>query len=66
MPRGDGTGPPNDGAGNWGRGRGRRGLGGTVGTCVCPQCGHVQQHERGKPCAQTTCEKCGAVMTRKQ
>jgi hypothetical protein len=63
MPRGDGTGPPLDG------GRGRRRMGGPLGSgpgavCVCPECGHREPHQRGQPCNQKTCPKCGTRMTR--
>jgi hypothetical protein len=33
--------------------------------CVCTQCGHIEAHERGKPCMQKKCPQCGAVMSRK-
>jgi predicted Fe-Mo cluster-binding NifX family protein len=32
--------------------------------CVCPQCGHREPHERGTPCAQMRCPKCGVAMRR--
>jgi predicted Fe-Mo cluster-binding NifX family protein len=71
MPRGDGTGPGGPGGGKGrgpvGQGRGRRGgplAGGPVGTCVCPKCGHREPHERGAPCVQKKCPKCGTAMTR--
>ena len=71
MPRGDGTGPRGPGGGQ-GRGRGggstgRMGgppAGGPVGACLCPQCGHREPHERGVPCVQKKCPKCGSVMAR--
>ena len=71
MPRGDGTGPRGPGGGQ-GRGRGggsagRMGgplAGGPAGTCLCPQCGHREPHERGAPCTQKKCPKCGTAMTR--
>jgi len=53
--------------GGQGRGRGRMGgplAGGAVGTCLCPKCGHREPHERGVPCAQKQCPKCGTAMTR--
>ena len=51
-----------------GRGqRGRRGnqMGGRSATeqsgfCVCTQCGQRQPHERGVPCSERACPKCGA------
>ena len=73
MPGGDGTGPTGQGPGTE-RGSGqdsRKGrLGsfkagaGPSGNCVCPSCGAVVAHERGKPCYQKNCPKCGAKMTR--
>lgn len=52
-------------------GRGRRAgkgagtpVAGPGGDCVCPQCGHQEPHERGAPCAQKRCPKCGTVMNR--
>jgi hypothetical protein len=71
MPRGDGTGPAGGGPGTGrglgrGGGRGRmggRGLG-TGGECVCPNCGHRVSHQRGTPCYQLRCPKCGTPMTR--
>lgn len=48
------------------RGRGRKGAGmGPGGFCVCPSCGEKVKHQRGMPCAETTCPKCGAHMVRK-
>jgi hypothetical protein len=38
--------------------------GGPVGTCLCPKCGHREPHERGVPCAQKRCPKCGTAMAR--
>jgi hypothetical protein len=37
---------------------------GPDGICICPQCGHSQPHERGVPCTQVMCPKCGAAMRR--
>ena len=39
----------------------RQGVGGTD-KCVCSQCGYEAEHERGTPCAEMTCPKCGAAM----
>lgn len=55
-----------------GQGRGGQRLGrmggslaaGPAGACVCPQCGHRLPHERGLPCVQRRCPKCGIAMTR--
>ncbi|MBL7178334.1 MAG: hypothetical protein ISS66_21130 [Desulfobacteraceae bacterium] len=72
MPRGDGTGPRGQGPrtgrgmgrGTGGRGRmGGRGLG-VGGGCVCPNCGDRITHQRGTPCYEVNCPKCGALMTR--
>lgn len=74
MPRGDGTGPMGQGPGS-GRGTGggsRRGgkgqMGGFAlgvgGTCVCPSCGKMVDHERGAPCNQLECPDCGVALTR--
>lgn len=71
MPRGDGTGPTGQGPGT-GRGQGRGGgrgrMGGMgagpVGHCICLKCGEKVVHQRGVPCNQITCPKCGTQMTR--
>jgi len=69
MPGRDGTGNP---VGGWGRGMGRglgrgRGLAGRpLGSdfCYCPKCGYKEPHtQRGIPCTQIKCPKCGATMT---
>ena len=55
------------GQGRGGQGRGRMGgplAGAAVGTCLCPKCGHREPHERGVPCVQKQCPKCGTAMTR--
>jgi predicted Fe-Mo cluster-binding NifX family protein len=55
------------GQGRVGQGRGRMGgplAGGVPGTCLCPECGHREPHERGVPCARRKCPKCGTAMTR--
>lgn len=47
-----------------GPGRGRKGFGGPPGACVCPACGATAPKQRGMPCAQVKCPKCGALMVR--
>ncbi|HUW96425.1 MAG TPA: ChaB family protein [Anaerolineae bacterium] len=63
-----------DADGNWsekalGGGQGvggpRQGVGGAS-TCVCPKCGTEKEHDRGTPCAQIKCPKCGAMMAGKK
>jgi hypothetical protein len=64
MPNLDGTGPRGQGpvAGRGRRFAGRgQGLGGTA-ECVCPKCGKTIPHQRGVPCIQTNCPKCGTPM----
>ncbi|MBA7687621.1 hypothetical protein ES703_96085 [subsurface metagenome] len=47
-----------------GQGRmGGKGLG-PGGYCTCPSCGARAPHQRGIPCYQQTCPKCGSKMTR--
>ena len=50
-------------------GRGRMGgdAAGLGGTCICtnPDCKYEMQHQRGVPCYQLRCSKCGSPMTRK-
>ena len=47
-------------------GRGRMGgfAAGPIGECACPSCGARAPHQRGIPCYQQKCPKCGAMMTR--
>jgi predicted Fe-Mo cluster-binding NifX family protein len=55
------------GQGRGGQGRGRISgplAGGAIGTCVCPKCGEHLAHERGVPCMQRQCPKCGTVLVR--
>jgi len=60
---GGGQGGGNKGMGGRGRIGGQKAAG-PAGDCLCPACGHREAHERGRPCAQKLCPKCGAAMTR--
>lgn len=78
MPQGDGTGPRGEGpktgrgAGGTGRGMGRGGgqgrrdgSGKGLSTfCICPDCGEKTPHQRGTPCFEQQCPKCGKAMIR--
>lgn len=69
MPGGDGTGPTGQGPVGPGRGAGRGrqpgGYGlGPGGDCICPSCNTKAPHQRGVPCYQMECPKCGAKMVR--
>lgn len=44
-----------------GAGKPKQGAGGRD-SCVCPECGHIAAHERGTPCVEQKCSKCGANM----
>jgi len=44
----------------FGRGRGREG--GPPSECLCPNCGHTEPHERGRPCSSLKCPRCGTRM----
>jgi len=44
-----------------GKGGKKQGDGGSD-KCVCPSCGHEAKHEKGIPCADVKCSKCGAKM----
>jgi hypothetical protein len=46
-----------------GTGRVRDGLG-PIGTCVCQYCGYREAHQRGIPCNQRKCPKCGIRLKR--
>ncbi|MBW2976887.1 DUF134 domain-containing protein [Candidatus Woesearchaeota archaeon] len=48
------------------RGRGRMGgfAAGPIGTCRCPNCGHEEEKQRGVPCIDKKCPRCGAMMAR--
>ena len=37
---------------------------GRGGTCLCPACGHRIPHQRGVPCQEERCPKCGKKMLR--
>jgi acetolactate synthase small subunit len=50
--------PPGGGQGS---GNPKQGLGGRD-KCECSKCGHIQAHERGTPCVDQKCSKCGAAM----
>ncbi len=63
----NGRGQKGQGQGRGGQRFGRMGgpnMAGPSGTCVCPQCGYKEPHERGVPCIERRCPKCGAVMIR--
>ena len=56
-----------------GRGQGRkRGMdrmggpvtGGATGFCVCPKCKEQVEHQRGIPCTEMICPKCGSALVR--
>lgn len=37
---------------------------GPGGFCVCPKCNYKSPHQRGTPCQEMKCPKCGAKMVR--
>jgi len=52
-----------------GRGPGRMGgaqAAGPGGACVCPACGHREDHVVGVPCYEKRCPECGAQMVRER
>ena len=60
---------PRVGGGGFGRGSGRRGLGGGLargpgGECICPNCGYHEPHQLGVRCYTKKCPKCNSNMTR--
>jgi predicted Fe-Mo cluster-binding NifX family protein len=65
---GQGTGGRGQGQGQGRGGRRAGGMGGAAagpgGYCVCLSCGERAVHERGVPCVDQKCSKCGASMTR--
>jgi predicted Fe-Mo cluster-binding NifX family protein len=67
-PRGRGLGTGSGrGQGQGGKTIGRMGgplAVGPSGTCVCPQCGRQEPHQRGAPCVERKCSNCGADMAR--
>lgn len=39
---------------------------GPGGKCICPNCGYLQEHQKGTPCAKIKCPKCGNSLERKK
>jgi hypothetical protein len=37
---------------------------GPLGNCICPKCHYKAPHQRGVPCQEEKCPKCGAKMLR--
>ena len=62
MPGRDGTGPA--GLGNYGGSKGSPIRTGRESYCECPKCGTKVKHDRGVPCSDKKCPKCGATMIR--
>lgn len=64
---GRGIGRGGQGRGQGGRRAGRGGgplAAGPDGSCVCPQCGRKEPHQRGVPCFERKCPNCGVAMVR--
>ena len=60
ISQGRGQGMGQGGGGGRGGGTGQ-GLGGN---CVCPNCGHREQHQRGMQCFNMKCPKCDTPLVR--
>jgi hypothetical protein len=60
--------PPGSGGGSGMGGGGKMGGGkwgaGPSGECVCPSCGARKPHQKGMPCYNEKCPKCGTNMVR--
>jgi hypothetical protein len=50
--------------GGQGQGGGNKPGSGPGGNCVCPKCGHKEQHIVGQRCIDRACPKCGTKMIR--
>lgn len=64
--KGQGTGK-GMGSGKGQGGKGRMGgamAGGPSGMCLCPKCNEQIAHQRGVPCSEQTCPKCGGPLVR--
>jgi predicted Fe-Mo cluster-binding NifX family protein len=63
MGRGNRVGKNQGGGRRGGRRVGPAGSG-SGGSCLCPECGHREPHQRGVPCFEQPCPKCGKAMIR--